>query len=273
MNTPDSINKKVSLKDLKLDSIILDCDVVMWAHYYQLIINDSNAILQGCDFGKNNWEQPVELSNKDRNSIINYIDEFYVSKTHNIIAKKYKTGEYVEGDFTQITITVFRKDGSKDEHKIDTHSIQNGYWIEFSKDCYDFLDLLHVLAGRYSYPKHYSYRSDEGDEEDILHSCEYMPRFPGGDQALMKFIKDNMVYPPEALKNKIEGKVIVQFVVTKTGKVGKVKVARPVNKDLDREAVRLCKMLPNFYPGRNAKGEPVNVWYTLPVTFKLPANN
>ncbi|MBR5639491.1 MAG: hypothetical protein IKW83_06970 [Muribaculaceae bacterium] len=154
MNTPDSTNNMVSLKDLDLDSIIIDCDVVMWAHYYKFIINDSNAILQGGrDFGKNNWEQPVELSNKDRNSIINYLDEFYVSKTHNIIAKKYKTGEYVEGDFTQITITIFRKDGSKDKHKIDTHSTQNGYSIEFSKECDDFLDLLHVLAGRYSYPE------------------------------------------------------------------------------------------------------------------------
>ncbi len=76
-----------------------------------------------------------------------------------------------------------------------------------------------------------------------------MPSFPGGDVALMKFIKDNMIYPYEALKNKIEGKVIVQFVVTKTGKVGKVKVVRSVNKELDQEAVRLIKMLPDFSPG------------------------
>ena len=100
-----------------------------------------------------------------------------------------------------------------------------------------------------------------------------MPSFPGGDAALMKFIKDNMIYPSEALKNKIEGKVIVQFVVTKTGKVGKIKVARSVNKELDQEAVRLIKMLPDFSPGRNNVGEPVNVWYILPVIFKLPDNN
>ena len=153
LNTPNSINKKVSLKDFRLDSIIIDCDVIMWAHYYQFIINDSNAILRGMHYGKEKWEQPVELSNKDRDSIINYIDKLYVSKTHNIIAKKIKTGEYVEGDFTQITITVFSEDGSKDEHKIDTQTTQNGYWIEFSKECDEFLDLLHVLAGRYSYPE------------------------------------------------------------------------------------------------------------------------
>ena len=111
------------------------------------------------------------------------------------------------------------------------------------------------------------------DENDAVSGCAHMPSFPGGDQALMKFINNNMKYPPEALKNGIEGKVIIQFVVTNSGKIGKVKVARSVNKELDQEAVRLIKMLPDFSPGRNAMGEPVNVWYTLPVIFKLPNNN
>ena len=113
----------------------------------------------------------------------------------------------------------------------------------------------------------------DASNDEVFHSSGHMPSFPGGDVALMKFIKDNMIYPPEALKNRIEGKVIIQFVVTKTGKVGKVKVVRSVNKELDQEAVRLIKTLPDFSPGRNAMGEPVNVWYTLPVIFKLPDNN
>jgi protein TonB len=113
----------------------------------------------------------------------------------------------------------------------------------------------------------------DASNDEVFHSSGHMPSFPGGDVALMKFIKDNMIYPYEALKNRIEGKVIVQFVVTKTGKVEKVKVARAVNKELDQEAVRLIKTLPDFSPGRNAMGEPVNVWYTLPVIFKLPDNN
>ncbi len=111
--------------------------------------------------------------------------------------------------------------------------------------------------------------SDDG----IFNSCAQMPHFPGGDGALMRFINDNLKYPPEAFENRIEGKVIIQFVVTKTGKVGQVRVARAVNRYLDREAIRLCKMLPDFTPGRNALGEPVSVWYTLPVSFKLPNNN
>jgi len=111
------------------------------------------------------------------------------------------------------------------------------------------------------------------DENDAVSGCAHMPSFPGGDQALMKFINNNMKYPPEALKNGIEGKVIIQFVVTNSGKIGKVKVVRSVNKELDQEAVRLIKMLPDFSPGRNAMGEPVNVWYTLPVSFNLSNNN
>ena len=103
----------------------------------------------------------------------------------------------------------------------------------------------------------------DASNDEVFHSSGHMPSFPGGDAALMKFIKDNMIYPSEALKNKIEGKVIVQFVVTK----------RSVNKELDQEAVRLIKMLPDFSPGRNNVGEPVNVWYILPVIFKLPDNN
>ncbi len=113
----------------------------------------------------------------------------------------------------------------------------------------------------------------DASNDEVFRSADHMPSFPSGDGALMRFINDNLKYPPEALKNGIEGKVIIQFVVTNSGKVGKVKVVRSVNKELDQEAVRLIKMLPDFSPGRNNVGEPVNVWYILPVIFKLPDNN
>lgn len=118
-----------------------------------------------------------------------------------------------------------------------------------------------------------SENSDEDGNPLFIETSYYMPSFPGGDAALMRFINDNLKYPPEALKNRISGKVIVQFVVTKYGIVDKVKVARSVDKDLDQEAVRLCKMLPKFSPGHNAKNEPVDVRYVVPVTFKLPDDN
>lgn len=109
----------------------------------------------------------------------------------------------------------------------------------------------------------------QSDEEQVFSSAYQMPSFPGGDAALMEFLRTHIRYPQAAADNNIQGRVIVQFVVTKTGRVGEVKVARSVDPDLDREAVRVCKALPAFSPGRNFEGDPVNVWYTLPVTFKL----
>lgn len=111
---------------------------------------------------------------------------------------------------------------------------------------------------------------DSINRNEVFGGGGHMPSFPGGDAALMRFISEHVVYPAEAYKNHIEGKVIVQFVIEPTGKVGEVRVARSVDEDLDREAVRVMKLLPDFSPGRNAIGEPINVWYTLPVTFKIP---
>ena len=108
--------------------------------------------------------------------------------------------------------------------------------------------------------------------EEIFHSVEQMPQFPGGDAALMKYLASHINYPPMAAENNVQGKVILQFVVGKDGRVGEVLVARSVDKDLDKEAMRVVKSLPKFTPGRQ-NGRPVSVWYTLPVQFKLQGTN
>ena len=109
-------------------------------------------------------------------------------------------------------------------------------------------------------------------KEEVFRSVEQMPQFPGGEAALMKYLQSHINYPPMAAENNVQGRVVVQFVVDKTGKVGEVKVVRSVDKDLDKEAVRVCKSLPKFTPGRQ-NGQPVSAWYTLPVTFKLQGTN
>lgn len=110
----------------------------------------------------------------------------------------------------------------------------------------------------------------KSEDEEVFNSSAYMPKFLGGEYAMMRFINNNICYPQTAAVNHIEGKVIVQFVVEKDGSIGEVKVARGVHKDLDQEAVRVIKMLPKFSePGRNAIGEPVRVWYTMPINFTL----
>jgi len=105
-------------------------------------------------------------------------------------------------------------------------------------------------------------------DNKVYKSVEQMPRFPGGEVALMRYLQENIKYPPEAAKKDIEGRVIVQFIIEKTGEVGDVKVVRPISEELDAEAVRVVKTLPKFEPGRQ-DGEAVSVWYTLPISFKL----
>lgn len=110
----------------------------------------------------------------------------------------------------------------------------------------------------------------KSEGEEVFKSTAYMPKFLGGEYAMMRFINNNIRYPQTAAESHIEGKVIVQFVVEKDGSIGEVKVARGVHEGLDQEAVRVIKMLPKFSePGRNAIGEPVRVWYTMPIYFKL----
>ena len=109
---------------------------------------------------------------------------------------------------------------------------------------------------------------EEKKKEEVFAHVEQMPKFPGGDAELYKFISNNLNYPAMAIENNVQGRVVVQFVVTKDGSIGNVKVVRSVDRDLDNEAIRVCKKLPKFIPGKQ-NGQPVNVWYTLPVTFKL----
>ncbi len=110
----------------------------------------------------------------------------------------------------------------------------------------------------------------EPQSKKVYNSVEQMPEFPGGVAGLMRYLSENIKYPPEAAKNDIEGRVIVQFIIDETGQVGEVKVVRSVSDELDAEAVRVVKTLPKFEPGRQ-DGEAVSVWYTLPIVFKMQA--
>lgn len=100
----------------------------------------------------------------------------------------------------------------------------------------------------------------------IFHRVEYMPSFPGN---VYEWISANLKYPEAARRKNIEGKVILSFVVNKTGQVEKVEIARSSGNDLlDNEAVRVISLMPLWKPGRD-KGKTVNVAYSLPLTFAL----
>lgn len=110
---------------------------------------------------------------------------------------------------------------------------------------------------------------EEEEEEVIFMVVETMPEFPGGQQALFKFLSDNVKYPVIAQENGIQGRVICQFVVNKDGAIVDVEVVRSGgDPSLDKEAVRVIKSMPKWNPGKQ-RGKAVRVKYTVPVNFRL----
>ena len=105
-------------------------------------------------------------------------------------------------------------------------------------------------------------------EEEIFVAVEQPAEFPGGQAALMKWLSNNIRYPEAAQQNDIQGRVVVKFVVEKDGSVGHAEIARGVDKDLDREALRVVNKMPKWQPGKN-NGVAVRSYFNLPVTFKL----
>lgn len=109
---------------------------------------------------------------------------------------------------------------------------------------------------------------DTTDENYIFSIVETMPQFPGGDSAVMEFIKNNLIYPENAKENGVQGKVIVSFVVETDGSISEVTVVRGIDPELDAEAIRLIKSMPKWAPGTQ-RGKPVRVKYQIPVRFQL----
>ena len=106
-----------------------------------------------------------------------------------------------------------------------------------------------------------------GDDDKVFDVVEQQPEFPGGQAALMNFLRETIKYPAEAAKNGIEGRVIVRFVIGSDGTVGNVEIVRGVDPQLDAEAVRVINAMPKWTPGKQY-GKPVAVRYTIPVTFR-----
>ncbi len=106
------------------------------------------------------------------------------------------------------------------------------------------------------------------EEEDTFIVVEHMPKFPGGETAMYKFLFKHIKYPTLAKANGIEGKVHVQFVINKLGEVTDYKILRGVGGGCDEEAIKAVRKMPNWEPGKQ-RGKNVNVQYTIPVFFTL----
>jgi len=112
---------------------------------------------------------------------------------------------------------------------------------------------------------------DLKDNEVIYSSIEQMAQFPGGETELLRYIGNNLKYPAIDIENSVQGKVVLRFVVSKTGMVDNVEVIRSLTPTADKEAIRVVKSLPKFIPGRQ-NGLNVSVWYILPISYKLDFN-
>ena len=103
------------------------------------------------------------------------------------------------------------------------------------------------------------------EETKIFTVVEQMPMYPGGDAALMGYLRDNIHYPTVAAENGVQGRVVVGFVVERDGSITDVKVLRSVDPSLDREAMRVVRSMPHWIPGKQ-NGSTVRVKYSMPIS-------
>lgn len=106
------------------------------------------------------------------------------------------------------------------------------------------------------------------DGEPIYTTVEVMPEFPGGQEALIKFISNEIIYPQDARDHGITGTVVIKFVVEKDGSVSNAEAVVPLYPSIDKESIRTVMSMPKWTPGM-AQGKPVRCYYNIPLTFQM----
>ena len=107
-----------------------------------------------------------------------------------------------------------------------------------------------------------------GDDEEVLKVVEELPQYPGGMVEFMKWLTDQLHYPEQALKQKLQGKVIISFIVNKDGSLSDLKLVQSAGKLLDDEALRVARLMPNWKPGID-KGKPCRSMIAIPIVFEI----
>ena len=110
------------------------------------------------------------------------------------------------------------------------------------------------------------------NDDEVFVIVDAVPQYPGGDEARLNFLRENIRYPEEARKNGIQGTVYVTFIVEKDGTVSNVKIARGLNKLCDEECIRVTQLMPKWIPGKQ-RGKIVRVSYNMPIKFTIPASD
>ena len=116
--------------------------------------------------------------------------------------------------------------------------------------------------------KEAEYLAERKDTINAYDVVEQMPRFPGGERKLAEFIEENMQYPKKCAEKGIYGRVIVAFVVERSGQLSNIRVVKSVHPALDKEALRIVNLMPRWIPGKQ-NGVAVRVKYLIPIRFSV----
>lgn len=127
-----------------------------------------------------------------------------------------------------------------------------------------FVSFANASENRYSKLEFYPDTAKQLPQRKI----DKMPEFPGGEQAMIEFIAKHLKYPKKARKNKIEGTVIVQFMIKNDGKVVAINIDKKVSDEIDNEAIRIINKMPNWKPAEY-QGKAVTTFMNLPLNFVL----
>lgn len=109
---------------------------------------------------------------------------------------------------------------------------------------------------------------DDNDNPLNFHVVEKLPEFPGGITEFMKWLTKTLKYPAQAQRQKVQGTVVVSFIINKDGSVTGLSVVKSVSQELDREALRVLRMMPKWKPGED-HGKPCRTYFRIPIVFKL----
>lgn len=200
------------------------------------------------------------VSNKGNDSYL--ITDYYLNGTVQMKAESTTFSDPINKEGNCI---YFNEDGSKSSEGKYKDNSKTGIWKIWFDGGKDSSIIEYKADGGKSY-----LRQSKHDVDDTYTIVEVMPTFPGGQEGMVKYLKKNLKYPESAIKDSIQGKVFVQFVVSKTGEIENVKVIRGVRNDIDEAATKVVKEMPKWTPG-SQNNRPVNVVFNLPLQFTLPS--
>lgn len=229
-------------------SVLEDSDDVVrvtWGGDWQLPMSeDYQELLDNCTWTNSvlNGVKGVTITGPNGNSIFFAFNGYKVNKNREKLYTYY-----------------FAKDKCTD---VDMYYLFQPCHKRMSKEYYDHLG----MHARGVIKK--KAESAASNDNEVKEMAEVAPQYPGGEAEMIKFINKNINYPKDALNNGIQGRVIVGFVVNTEGEITDVKIQRSLTTTLDNEAMRVIKLMPKWKPGMQ-KGKPVNVHYSLPVTFRI----